>query len=277
MPAKRRLEDLYVIGKELNFDDGGGEVRVWLQKLNPIETGGAIRRANAARARIRSVKADKTSDEYMDIWLEVLDWDTTEALVAYLAAEEVMRIQARNEAELAGEEEWSKDSYLQGLQDAWNDGLSELFFTEPDNPEARRVKAELERFAEAASKRGEREIEQTKADLAAKPVSVLQEMTLDKIIEYRSGAAWMDEFHRCELFYGVRDPDNHKVRYFAKREQVDELSGPVLSRLLDEYAVLSVAVDEGKDLAGNPPSSPSSELPSEPETDDSSGLAIASR
>lgn len=278
MPAKRRLEDLYIVGREVRIDDGRGEpVVVWMQKLNPVELNSVMRIANAARARVRSIRSDKESDEYMSMWLDVLEWEQAEDLVTYLLAEPLMRIQERHEAELAAEEEWSEDNYLQGLRDAWEGGLKERHMTEPDDVEVRRVLAELERFAKAAEERAKPDQDAARADIEALPMTVLQERAFDRIINYRSNAVWLEEFHRGELLYGVRHADNHKAYYFAKRDELDQLSAEVLSTLFAEYGDLSVDVTEGKGLEGTPTSSDSFEQPAEPATGVSSGLAIVGR
>lgn len=278
MPAKRRLEDLYVVGREVTIDDGRGDpVVVWMQKLNPVELNSVMRIANATRARIRSVRSDKNSDEYMSMWLDVLEWERKEDLIEYLVAESLMRIQERHEAELAAEEEWSEDNYLQGLRDAWEDGLRERHMTEPEDPEVRRVLAELERFSKEADERAADDIAAARAELAELPVEVLQERALDRVINYRSNAAWLEEFHRAELLYGIRQVENHKAYYFTSRAQLDQLTGEVLSALFAEYSQLSVDVTEGKDSEGTPTSSDSSDRSPVAETGVSSGLAVVGR
>lgn len=282
MPAatkkRRRLEDLYVVGKEIAIDDGqGDEVRVWMQKLNPVEMSGALRRSNAARARVKSIRKDTTSDEYMDLWNQVLEWETVDGLVDYLVAETVLRIQDRTEAELAAEEEWSEDDYIGGLRDAWQDGLAEKFFTESDNIEARRVHDELERFAAEAERRAETEIATARNDLAREPLSALQEKAFDRVITYQASAAWLEEFHRSELLYGVRFHDDRRTPYFNDITDLDSLSGEVLNRLYNEYSELSVDVVEGKGSEETPASSDSSELPQKAEMGVSSGLVGASQ
>lgn len=267
---KRRLEDLYVIGKEVSFDDGTGDViTVWLQKLNPVELSTALRRANAARSRVRSVKADPTSDEYQSYWLEVLDFETTESLALYLSGEKTMAIQEREEARLAAEEEWAEHDYLQGLKDAWVGGLSEKHQTDPDE-ETTRVRDELARFAGAADAVATIEIDAIVAEYMAKDLELLQEEALERIIAYHANVAWLDEFHRCELWRGVRDPQKHSVYYFDKRDQIDSLSAVVANRLYAEYGDLSVDVTEGKG-SEETPSSSSSSAPA-----DVSGTAVSS-
>lgn len=275
MPVKRRLEDLYVIGREMSIDDGQGDaVVVWMQKLNPVELHSVMRAANAARSRVRSVRADKTSDEYMAMWLDVLDWERKEDLVEYLIAEQVMHIQERCEAELAAEEEWDKDEYLQGLRDAWESGLKDIYAVTPDDPEGKRVLAELTRFSEAAEAAGADDIALARAEMEAQPMESLQEKAMDRVIAYRANTAWLDEFHRAELLYGVRDPENHKAYYFANRTQLDLLSAPVLTQLFATYSELSMDVTEGKGSEETPTSSDSSEQSPKVETGVSSGLVV---
>lgn len=277
---KRRLEDLWVVGRFEEFDDGKGEpVKVWLQKLSPVDTGAALRRANAARARVKTLKQDRESDDFQDIWLEVLGWEDKDSLVAYLVVERQVRIEERVEAELAGEEEWANEGYLQGLRDSWAGGLEDAHIADPDSPEgqdAERVLAELTRFAGVAEQRCQPEIEAAKAELATRSIEDLREMALDRIINYRASEAWMEEFHRCELFYGVHPAENPRARYWRQRAELDALSGEVLNRLYMVYADLSVDVVEGKGSGETPISSGSSEPPPEPAMGESSGLVAVS-
>lgn len=271
MPAKRRLSDLYTVGKYVEIDDGNGPVKVWLQKLNPVENGNIIRFANAARARLRAVKRDKESPEYLDMLNEVLEWQDAGSLVEYIAGERILILQEIAEAKVAAEEEWSKDAYIQGLRDAWAGGLRDTYAVTPEDPEAKRVFQELERFSKAANEISDPEIEELRGEISTKPLEKLQEEALDRIISYRANAAWLDEFHKGELLYGVRDPDDHRVYYFD-RDELDRLSAQVLTTLLNEYATLSVDVVEGKDSGETPTSSPSSEQSAEVGTQAFSGL-----
>ncbi len=278
MPLKRRLEDLYVIGREVTIDDGQGDaVVVWMQKLNPVELNSVMRIANAARSRVRSVRADKTTDEYMAMWLDVLAWDRKEDMVEYLIAEQVMHIQERCEAELAADEEWQKEEYLQGLRDVWESGLNAVYAVTPEDPEAKRVLAELTRFAEAAEAAGADDIALARAEMEAQPMEALQEKAMDRVISYRANTGWMDEFHRAELLFGVRLPEDHKAYYFTDRAQLNLLAGEVLAQLFVAYSELSLDVTEGKDLEETPTSSDSSEQSPKVETGVSSGLAVVSR
>ncbi len=277
--TRRRLEDLYITGKELIFDDGNGDpVVVWLQKLNPIEMGSCMRRASASRARVISVKNDTESDDYKALWSEVLEVGATEkGLVDYLVAEVVISSQEVAEAKLGAEDEWSKESYLQGLRDAWEDGLKDNYAVDPEDVEALRVHDELKRFSDAATLIAEEMVADSRAETERKSRSELQEAVMERVIQYRGNAAWLDEFHRAQLWLGVREPKNHRDKYFSNRDIVESLSGPVLTRLLTEYQALSVDISEGKDSRQTPDSSPSSEPSLKEATPVSSGPGDAAQ
>lgn len=290
MTTKRRLEDLFVRGAFQTFDDGKGEaVTVWLQKLSPIETSSALRRASAARARVRAVKADRTSDDYMDLWLEVEQWEASGSLVDYLLAETQAEVELRVEAQLGAEEEWAEESYLQGLRDAWADGGEDAWVSDPASPaglESARIMAELKRFTEAVAAEVDPEVAVARAQLEATPIEVLREQALDRVIHYRASQAWLDEFHFCELFYGTHEAAADTVRpgqwvamparYWKKREDIDRLQAQVLAPLKEAYAMLSVDITEGKGSGETPTSSDSSGQPPEPAMGESFGLVAVS-
>lgn len=258
MPAKRRLQDLYVVGKDETFPDDQGEpITVWLQKLNPVESGEAMRKANAARARVLSVQFAPESDAYQALWLEVLEMGDRDALVTYLSGEPILRALEREEARLSFEEPWVTDGYLVGLKDAWEAGLEERHLLAPDE-ESERVWADLQRFAALVQEVVDEEAATIRASFEAKSDDELRKLALERVITYQSNAAWLDEMHKCELWKGVREPDDHSALYFATRPEVDALQREVLQRLLNAYAELSVDVTEGKGSEETPASSTSS-------------------
>lgn len=276
-PQNRRLEDLYVIGKFIDFDDGkGSPVTVWLRKLNPIEGTKAVRRANAERAKIRSARYDHDSDLYQEVYYEVLEVGDVEQLVDYIALDEMTNLTLQVEAQLAEEEEWATEDYLQGLRDAWEDGLRERFLVDGEDPDAKRVFTELERFADAAKAKCDEQYEIIKNGYRREGLDSLREKAIDQMLGYRASGAWVDEFHRCEIWLGTFEQDT-KTQYWVDREQVDKLPSMILNKLLSEYQDLSVDVLEGKDSEATPDSSSLSEPPDEGETVASSGLAAVSQ
>lgn len=283
MPKARRLADLYVVGKMVAIDDGQGDpVEVWLQKLNPIDQEKAMRGANAARARFLAIRKDTDSDEYNSLYSQVYDVGDVDQLVEYLIAPELGKLAIARESELAEEDEWANDNYLQGLRDAWegNDetpGLMEVYHRNPEDKEAAAVYAGLKKFMEQVEKSLEGERKALKKEYANRDIERLREDVLVQLIDVQADIEWMKEFRKAEVWLAVREPNDPKKRYFSTREEVDELSLEVQTRLMEAYRSLSVDVVEGKDLEATEDSSPSPEPQSPQETVPSSGLQVVAQ
>lgn len=275
MPKTRKLSDLYVVGKEVKVDDGSGDpVTIWLQKLNPVDHESAMRKANSKRARTLAMKSKHDTPEFEAIMSQVYDLDT-DSLIDYIVMPEIQKFQMAREEEFGAEEEWSKDNYLQGLRDAWNDGLERKYAEDKEDSEAQRVYAELKRFSDLVVASSEVEEKNLRMSYAAVPVEELQEKVAIQFVEMQADMEWMKEFHRNELYYAVRDPQAHKKRYFESLDELDTLSIEVLDVLNTEYRKLTVDITEGKDSQATDGSSPSSEPPVKEEQAASSGPEVA--
>jgi hypothetical protein len=273
--TKRRLTDLWVTGRELILDDGDGDpLVVWLQKVNPGEATDTQRRCDAARARVLSVRSQPDAYEYQALQGSVVAYsDDPAELVKFLLGEDRVKAQRSQEAQLANEEEWSKDNYLQGLRDAWDDDLQRRWLEDNADVEGARVHDELERFTDEVKARVDDDMEAlTTTMLATTTFSDLQDRMVGRLLEIDGTQAWLNELYRCQLYYGVREPDDHKKLYFVDRDEVDQLSTATFGRLRTAYDNLEVDVAEGKGSRPDQASSPSSEPPNEVPAETSSGL-----
>jgi len=282
MAAKtRRLTDLFVVGRELTIDDGDGGITVYVKKLNPVEMETALRFANSVRAITSSMKEDETSPQLLNMQYEVDDFDK-DGLVEYLVEMTLARRRAAIEAEVAAEEHlpedgrrWSKDDYLQGLQDAWVGGLWEVRANHPDDEEANRVFSALQEFADEVEKKTEKIREEVTATYEPRAVEALKSEVLDAKIQYEADMAWMREYRKCEVWLATRISKDDRTRYFEDREEVDELENPVFLKILEEVEDLSVDATEGKDSRQTEASSSPSEPQDPQETDKPSGQLVA--
>lgn len=274
MPKKRRLTDLFIIGADVTVDDGQGEpVTVFARKLTPIDHETALRRANAARSRNFAIRNEPDSEEFLALTSMVRDYSKPD-LQSYLSEDFRGTRALIVEERRADDDDWKKDNYLQGLRDAWNDGLDATFAEDPTDVDAKRVRDELDRFNALAEADLAAEIADFQGTLEDRDVEELRDMVLDKLIEVRASIAWLNEYRRCEVWLSVRESDR-KSRYFTSREEVDDLSFEVFTQLQEAYREISVEPTEGKDSAATPPSSPSSEQQGEPEAGTSSGPKVA--
>lgn len=285
---RRKLQDLYITGREFAYSDGTSDeepIVVWMQKLNSIETETCTRRANAARSRVSRAVADHESEDWQNAYDDVSDLER-DTLIDLVIVDEVGRRLQVAQAEIAAEEEWSKDDYLQGLNDAWFglDGTPDLKYVyevgdedDPRYPEAKRVFEELKRFEGKVNSRLEAEREAIRKDHASSDLNWLREQAVVHNLSLRGTAAWLTEYRRSQLYFGVREVEDHKQRYFEDRDEVDQLHPTLLELMEKHYSDLVVDAAEGKDSPPIQDSSPPSEQLDEVETAASSGQSDASQ
>lgn len=283
MRKRRRLADLYVRGKEVTFNDGQGDaVKVWIQKLNAIDREACLRRGSAAKARYMTEGDTEDSDLFQSAYAQARDMGADrEGLIAIVIAEDLTKQRQKIEAQLTMDEKtWGKDNYIQGLIDAWvgddvNPGLAQTRAEDPDDPEATRVIDEIERFETEVNKKLKAYAGQVYKDWTDVTDDTLWHKAAHRLIELQGGDVLNREFERQQVFYCVRDPGDHRKRYFAQVSEVDDLSEDLLKAIVTHYNSMLVDLSEGKDSRLNRSSSTSSGQPSEVETAEDSGLQAA--
>lgn len=235
------------------FDDGTGDpVTVYIRKLNPVDQETAFRRANAARARSLIAARDPDSDEATAFLGQAMDVGGRDELISFLNASKIATFRETKEAEIGDDEEWKKDDYLQGLYDAWNDGLDQVHaLNDADDPtfaDAVRVFSEMQRFSEQVDELVRDEDDRLKESFSSTSLAELQETVADELVVLNGDSIWVREYRRCQVWLCTRTPEDHGKRYFGSREEVNELPGEVYGRLVEELTTLTVEVPEGKDL-----------------------------
>ncbi len=272
MTKRRGLADLWVKGKTLTFDDGDGPIEVWLQKPNSNETEQARRRADAARARVLVLRAKPESDEYLSAVGNAFDSADVDQLVNVLLQPEEARLHQLHDAELAAEEEWTEDAYLQGLRDLWIGELADAYAKDEADPEAVRVFAELKRFEAEVQKRVDEDLADRRAGMLLSSVEDLQTKVAEMMLKNSADMAWLIEFRKSQVWLACRDATDHQKREFKERHELDPMQDETFTRLRDALESLLVEPLEGKDLEETPSSSISSAPPAAEETEESSGL-----
>lgn len=278
---KRRLSDLYVRGREMSVNDGEGEpIKVWVNKLNEIDRESVLRRANAAKARFMIDSDNEESEQFSAMYAESRDINSRHELILFIVSDDVNAARRRVESQIAGDEEtWSKEGYLQGLVDAWigdetNPGLAATIQEDPKDPEALRVSDELDRFEQEVRRRVDAETHTLVKDWEDVDIDILRRKATHLLLDLKSSEEFVREFQRQQIFYSIREPNDHRKRYFTTITEVDDLDEDLRKYLVEQYESLVVPPDEGKDSPPLADSSNSSEAPEEaPET---SGLVAAS-
>lgn len=268
--VRRRLADLYQVGKEVVLDDGHGAVTVWLQKVNTVEQEDAFKKANAMRSRLSREGRDKTSDYYLSIAGQTDDMND-EDLIEFLVAEEVEKRRPVALSAVEYRPEWHDDDYLEGLVEAWEQTHAAAIEADPEDEEALKVQHELERFNAEVEAEVEKLRDDARAMISDYSSEKLHDLVGARLIKIDQDLAWMGEFRKIELLHSVREPHDHKKKYFANRSELESVSREVLVQLLEEYASLSVDPDEGKELPPEADSSQQSTSPDKAEPEVPSG------
>jgi len=249
-PKRRRLSDLYMVGKEVELNDDSDQpgIVVYLQKISPIEQRDAADFGTKARATILSVKNSPVEDKILyEDQLGDMGLDSREDLIDFLASNRVDELRLSAEQRIAAEDEWSKDDYLNSLQQAWNDGLRDTWITEDDNPEADRIYEELKRYTDEVDKALEVDKKDVYAEFDLIDNDELRNKVVNKVIEMEADFAWMNEFSYYQAFYATRDPENHDERYFESIDEVKCLDTRILAEIIGQYREMTVEGVEGKD------------------------------
>lgn len=265
---RRKLSDLYVRGRELAPNDGAGDpIKIWLNKLNEVDRESCIRRANAAKARYVMEADDEDSEAFAAMYAEARDVRTRDELISFLVVDDLQAAKRRHEAEIgADEESWGKEDHLQGLVDAWigddeNPGLSQTIVEDPDDPEANRVSAELDRFEAEVRAEVEAERQRLVKDYEDVDLEALRRQVAHKLVELKASEEFIREYRRQQVFYSVREPNDHRKRHFSTVADVDDLDDELRTYLIEQYETLLVPPDEGKDSPPEGSSSNSSVAP----------------
>lgn len=251
-PVKRRLSDLFVTGEDVSFDDGSGEpIRVWVQKLTPAETQLAVEKSRPSKTKIISIKK-LPDDHYLKLrYLDELESGGIEEkidFIKFLIRPKLEEARISAQERVAAEDEWSKDDYLNGLQEAWNDELQAKWINSDDeDDEANRVYDELKRYTDQVIK----EVEAAEKDLINElddlSLEALQRRSVNRLIETHGDNILINEFRKQQLFYAVREAENHKNKYFESIDEINTLPEVISNRLFIVYGELAVDSFEGKE------------------------------
>lgn len=252
MTKKRRLSDLYVVGTEVTIEDPDPafeDITVWVQKLSPVQHEDALRKANAQRAPILALKRLELGHPDLEIYEAELEGQLRNFdIVELLTARKEGAIRAAKEDEVAAQDDWAKDNYIQSLMDSWEEELMAKHAMDPEDEEAARVKAELERFNDEVYKKVAGEVRHVRNDYEAMDPEARRREAVEQVLNYNADIRWMSEYRRQELYHAVRvSKEQNRELYFESADEVGELSAPVFNKLQMAYQGLTLNPLEVKD------------------------------
>jgi hypothetical protein len=278
---RRRLGDLYVRGEEINVDDGSGApVKAWIQKLNELERDAVLRRSSAKKARFELEAEHQESEQFVATLGSLREFVDHEGLISIAIAEDMLRFRQRTEAQMTEDEDgWGKDNKITELIDEWtgstdSPGLAAAYAEDENDPNALRVKGEIEAFEADLERAVTAERDRLVAEWESASEADLARKAARDVLKRRAGEEFIREWNRQQVFYAVREPDDHHRRYFGTLQEVDDLDDRIRELLESKCNQLFMDNQEGKDSPATPALSISSE--STPEISKRSGpVAVA--
>jgi hypothetical protein len=250
MPTTKKLSDLYVTFKDLEFSDPAdpdNPIRVRLRKLSPIEQEKAVRKANAVRVRYTNAKHKGIEDDlYASILGEVKSYDGGEFVLEYLVAEKIGLEKTKIEEELSHQEEWEKDDRLQNALDAWEDIKLE-WAKGPDyrTPEMNEIWQVLSDFNEACTARIEVRREGIRKQLMRESEDKRMDLMVRSMLERDAVGAWIQEFRTQQILMGSIDPKTTRP-YFSNAAEVESLPKVILDKFYEAIDALTISGDDLK-------------------------------
>ena len=259
VPKRRQLKDLYQIGALHSFrgpvqlEDGSIEmfdVPVWVSKLSQLEERECASRASHARGALQAIARQPMDHADWDQYrFKLTDYAITDRYdyILFLIESELDEFRTSARERLSDEKEWSDDDYLNSLESAWESSLYDKFIENSEDPEAKRVFEALKKFMDQVDK----EIEAEKINLIDSFEDDTDEEILNKVlkklIESESNVAFVNEFRDWQVYFSMKDPDDHSKRYFDSREDLYYLDNTILDNLKEAFLEVSVSSMEGKD------------------------------
>lgn len=204
------LENLYTQGKLVDVSpEKDGSVEVWIRRLGPKHHQTAVRKANAERIKFKSLPRD--NEDVLPVVEEVSKM-SREDRIDLLIEIEVAPDKEKIEQELSEEEEWSKDDKLQGLMDAWNDGLLEEWLKGEGkrSEESEHVFNEMNRFTEQVNEKVEGRRKSARRQFEDMSDDELFDKVFEILIDREAGLLWLRVFREHQILFGVCEPETKK-------------------------------------------------------------------
>ena len=252
------LLDIKKTGEEHEFDvllDDGSVIKrkVWIQRLSVDDAEEVFKRANAAKGIVLATMKDPDSELARSIDAQIFEWDEKmliDFLVIMYMAEREPIISAQHAYE--EDSEWAKDDYLDSLRLSWigageTEGLREEYARNPENVDAANVLAELTRFVDEVEKIVAQVTDRKRSEFRQDHEDDLRRRVREELVKGESERAFARELHDCQIWIATRKVEDHTVREFDRRADIDLLDEEIRKSLVEGYRRVAIPSLEGKD------------------------------
>lgn len=249
MPKSKLLSDLFVVGKTVTISDGQNEEEVFVQKINQFEHDQSVREANKRKAlvlaKLRLAQDSADRAEYnVRLGTEV----TASGIIDILVMQDVETMRQAKEDEVAAEDKWAEEGFLQGILDAWKELEEDYLVNREDaSEEARNAYAAMEEYNEEVEAQMEAERRRQRKDYQGMSNEELTKELTDRLIALDADTQWIDTYTKQRLVFAIRDPQDHKTRLIDDLQDLNMLQPQAIAALKDAYAEVVMDGIEGKD------------------------------
>lgn len=251
------------------------DVPIWIQRPSSIQQEDCLKKANVVGAKMRASFRDPTNDDYVVLHEEISELPTEdlERIILRSKAGDLLR-QANQEvmygdigSKWDGVDEETGEGIditaiieaMAGLYERYNDPESGLASEASDDPELKNLLEIQQKFEAEVDARAKELQDEAMAPYRSKDREGLVQAAMKEAVNNAAQLAWYGEYRNWQLFYGCREPDDHKKFYFTSLEEVLDLPDTVRMSLMVFYDQVDGGPDNTKELPTPVDSSPSSE------------------
>lgn len=250
MPKRRKVSDLFRVKTSTSImDENGVEYEFDVYKLSDPEVEECVEHTLKTRSKYIAIKRlPDDAVEKQRYWDDFYEhgFQTDEDFISFLVGKDLHKVHASAYEKTAHEPEWYDDSYLIGLQDAWNNGLEDKFNEDPEHEEAKRVHDELQRFSEQVREKVDDEQASMREEFGELTSEKLRKKAFDVYLDEIGKNKQNSDYVDYQLLYSVKWAGTDDPA-FEDIEDVKRSSSKVKDKLLSALVELVVSDSEGKD------------------------------
>lgn len=262
-----RLTDLFSEGAEVVLQDGDEPLLLWVSKLNSFESEECRRDGQAARSRLVLALKEIGSPETVTFEASLAEMGDERLVDALADADNSARFMEVYD-DIRNDPDWKERLEISQRR---NQG-------ELSDEERELLKKIDSDYAAETEKRIANARSQAIRDLDRMPVEELRDLYREKWRDAQGMRAFRREFNKTQLFFSVRPCSakrsdsggwdhghcgGHRKRMLDDRDEVAQLPGQLLDRLLEAVQQAQVDRRDARFLGGQESSSASSAQPSE--------------
>lgn len=245
LSPREKIEQLYQTSKRVDLKRGG---QVWLRKMTVIQDREATRESLKVRANYEIIKkADKLDPDRLGIREIVETLGDARDLATFILGDEHAKLEASVRSKMSYEDKWSKNNYLDTLQEAWLGGMKDRFDRDADDQEARKIFEVLLEFEQEVAEQlliEFSDLVEAKLDL---PEETLIEECVDRLLDFQAIYAQAEEFNYWKIYFAAFNDAEFKTKLWDTIDAVKNAPGDLIKELIEEYEDMSVGVVGGKD------------------------------